>query len=284
MSLVLAVVAAPALAGPPGAVPQGMFAQNSAFGTSPQPRDWPHDIKWEQGEFDLSGNSAASWIDNDTPSDAQTVDDFLCSGLPSEQFITDIEFPGFSYYGDTYLDKIRVSFYTDVPAVPGVSESMPGTLLYQYDVEPADQNGIGWQAIDFYHTNGVDFTSGYKINLPQDQWFDQGLTEQVLWLSIQGVMVDDGYGDYFYWGFRNYGLNWGDDAAFQSDTFGFAPWAHWGYNNNLDPNGIPYGTDIYEGLLPAGWDSVDMAFRLSGVPEPSTLLLLLPLATLIRRR
>jgi len=222
--------------------------------------DWDHPIKWDQLEpIDTFGG--ASWIDNDTPSDALTADDFFCGGdLP---WITDVKFHGWSTYGDEYIDRFRITFWTDVPATP-YDESHPGELLY-------DGEFTDW----FIDGNGA-----YQINIPQDMWFYQGTEDRILWIGIQGVMVDDGYADSFYWNFRDrYQDIWGDDAAFTSEYFGYPPWAHWGFGPDYSDPGL------YEGLLPDGWTSADMSFRLTGIPEPASLsLLALGALVLIRRR
>jgi hypothetical protein len=250
----------------------------SLFGlvAAPVLADWPHQVKWDQLFPDPTTNSAASWIDYDTPSDALSADDYLCNGLPDSRFITDLEFWGFSYYGTSYLNQFRVQFYTDVPGTPN-DASHPGTMLYTYDVSPAnlaDPLKLGWYEAEVA-SNGL---SRFKIDLPEQYWFDQGLGEKILWVSIQGIMATDGYFDAFYWTFKDpaYGT-WGDDAAFTSTYFGYPPYAHWG----ADPNGT---TDLYTGPLPAGWSSRDLAFRLTGIPEPASLLLIGLAGMLIRRR
>ncbi len=236
--------------------------------------DWPHDVKWDQMQLDPGNVGGASYVDYDTPSDATSADDFLCT---QPGYITDIEFAGFSYYGDSYIDKFRVQFFNDVPAIPGQMESHPGSILYSFEVGPADPNDplkIGWYSPSEYL---------YKIDLPRDAWFEQhgtAVDPTVYWISIQGVMVTDGYYDAFYWMFRDPQYYWGDDAAFASDYFGYQPWAHWGID---DTN----ATVPYEGTLPAGWTSRDMAFKLTGtaVPEPASLVALgLGALALLRRR
>jgi hypothetical protein len=246
----------------------------------PSLADWPHAIKWDQSVGGLDSYAAASWIDLDTPSDALTADDYLCDGLAEHVYVTDLEFYGFSYYGIDYLDKFRVSFWTDVPATPN-DASHPGSLLYQYEVSPADPGDplkIGWHRPD-----PVNEPYKFKIDLPEDQWFYQGPGEKVLWVSIQGVMVTDGYFDAFYWFFRDRALpTWGDDAAFTSQYFGYPPWFNWGF-----PSSDPVtGPDLYDGPFPPGWfNSADMAFTLTAVPEPVTgVLLALGALAFLRRR
>jgi hypothetical protein len=270
---VLGLVAMPAFAGVPGGAATGYVAAGPlGGGGGGGPRDWPHPVKWDQ-LLPLDGYGAASWVDYDTPSDALTADDYPCSGLPADQYVTDIEFYGWSVYGSQYINTFRVSFWNDVPASPS-DASHPGSLLYEYEAsaaDPADPLKIGWQEIETNH---------FKIDLPEDQWFDQGLGPKVLWISIQGVMVTDGFFDGFYWNFRErHELTWGDDAAFTSTYFSLPPWYNWGFPTGFaDP-------DLYDGPLPLGWTSADMSFRLTGIPEPATLVLLgLGGLVLVRRR
>jgi len=240
---------------------------------APALADWPGVVaKWDYNLQGVDSYGAASWIDYDTPSDALTADDFLCA---SPDPVVEVRFNGWSYYGNDYIDKFRVQFWTDVPATP-VDASHPGNLVYSYEALKADPNDplkIGWQ----------DMLDGsFKIDLPQDQWFHQEGTPAnpiVYWVSIQGVMVTDGAFDGFYWNFKDRTLpTWGDDAAFTSEYFAAPPWYNWG----IDATGA---VSLYDGVLPADWlQSLDMAYALYTIPEPATLLLLGIGAVLLRRR
>jgi len=267
-----------------------VLAYIAVLGLSAAPvmADWDHPVKWDQ-KYPLDTFGAASWIDNDTPSDALSADDWLCT-IPMP--VTDIEFSGWSSYGDQYLNQFRITFWNDVPRTPD-DESHPGDLLYEYYADPADEFGIGWQVVyDPEHDH-----DNYKINLPEEYWFYQEGTPEnpvVYWIGIQGVMVDDGAFDAFYWQFRERGNpapwpvgyeDWNDDAAFASEYFGYQPWANWGWPTGslADPD---MGPDLYEGPFPFEWDaSADLSFRLTYFPEPTSLLLLgLGGLALIRRR
>jgi len=235
--------------------------------------DWNHPVKWDQ-LLPIDTYAGASWING--PSNpggtAITADDYLCSGLARDRYVTDIEFYGFSQYGSQYIDQFRITFWNDVPATPN-DASQPGALLYEYNAlpaDPADPLKLGWQEIEPEH---------FKIDIPEQYWFDQGLGEKTLWIGIQGVMLEDGYSDAFYWYFRErHEMTWGDDAAFNSEYFGYAPWWNWGCPAGYaDP-------DLYDGPLPGGWTSLDMSFRLTCFPEPSTLLLLGMGLLALRRR
>lgn len=246
----------------------------SAFGllAAPLLADWPHPVKWDQLQPDPNGYGAASWVNvADTGGTCTSADDFYCTGALQDRFITDIEFYGFSTYGSQYINTFRVQFWTDVPGTPN-EVSKPGTLLYSYDAlkaSPTDPLKIGWQELE---TN-----THFKIDLPRDHWFDQGLTPRVLWISLQGVMADDGYSDSFYWSFRQYSLHWNDDAAFDGGTAfpSYPAWWHWG---------ISGGPDVYDNLLPTNWTTVDMCYRLTGIPEPASLLIIGLGAAFGRRR
>lgn len=228
--------------------------------------DWGDDIKWDQ-MVAIDSYGAHSTIDNDTPMVSTTADDFLCT---ETGWITDIHFAGWSRWGTDYISGFRIQFWSDVPATPD-EESHPGDLLYQYDELMPWDGFFGWHDLE-------DGT--FRINLPEENWFWQDVGT-IYWISIQGIMVDDDYWDAFYWNFVDrYTDTWGDDAAFESEYFGYEPWAHWGWET------FDNGPNIYTGPFPEGWlNSCDMAFQLSGrIPEPGTLLLLGLGVLALRRR
>lgn len=238
--------------------------------------DWPGvTAKWDQGSGGHDPWGFASWID-DVNGTAMTADDFLCTA-PGP--IKEIEFAGYSAFGNAYLNGFRVTFWTDVPAT-AADASHPGSLIYDRTIGPAnpgDPLKIGWQDLG---------NEWFLINLSTSDWFWQeggGTSPMVYWIGIQGVMAADGYGDAFYW----YAVprtipSWGDDAAFESEYFGYPPWANWGWPTN-DAGASP---DLYDGPFPAGWaNSADAAFTLR-VPEPATLCLMGAgaIGMLLRRR
>lgn len=229
-----------------------------AFLTSIAFADWGDPIKWNQMDA-LDDFGAASWLDYDTPSDALTADDFLCTEFG---WITDIHFAGWSTFGNEYIDKFRITFWSNIPETPNEA-SMPGQLLWDVVVDkwtdPNDPYKQGWQEL----SDGT-----FSINLPRNMWFLQEgspTNPVVYWIGIQGVMVTDGFSDSFYWNFRDHNLPANiDDAALMSEYFQYPAWWHWGWDW---PNN---GPDLYDTVLPQDWTSIDMAFALSGrpVPEP----------------
>jgi hypothetical protein len=204
-------------------------------------------LTWDQmGNYDAY--AGASWLDYDTPSDAQTADDFTFGGSGA---ITQVDFAGWSYYGESYIEAFRITFYSDVPAGPN-DESHPGDMLY-------DQTFYTWTDLG----EVAPYVYGYSITFPQGQQFEQQ-AGNIYWIGIQGVMVTDGYFDAWYWNFVDrYQPTKLDDASFWSDYFGYSPWAHWGFTPGYgDPT-------LYTGKMPQGYTSADMCFKLYAVPEPS---------------
>jgi len=200
-------------------------------------------------------NAAASWVDNDTPSDAITADDFLCT---ETGFVTGARWRGFSYYGEAYIAGFRLRFWSDVPANPN-DASHPGALLHEIVVPYSAVTTYQWA--DGYYDYSVCFDN------PFVQYGQPG-AGIVYWFSVEGLMVDDGFFDAWYWNFQDRNLpTWNDDAAFASNYFGYAPWNNWG----VDPTGEP---GIYDGPLPSDWHSIDMAYQLYGrpVPEPASMI------------
>jgi len=249
-----------------------VFAEGVApNGTAPTiVGDWPGQYtKWDQMTPGISTWGGASFIDPDIGS-ALSADDFLCTQSAP---ITDIHFAGWGYG----IQLFRITFWTDYPRTT-TDESRPYDPIYDQTIgsaDPEDPYKRGWQ------DNG-DGT--FRINLPESQWFYQQGTPAnpiVYWLGIQGVMPQDGYSDIFYWNFVDQyeAPLWGDDAAFTSAYFGCPPWYNWGWPTTDSP-------DLYDGPFPEGWaKSADMAFALSGIPEPATMLLLgLGALSLIRRK
>jgi len=231
----------------------------AAFLVAPSFADWNHPVKWNQMDA-LDSYGGASWIDNDTPSDAISADDFMCN---ESGFITDLHFAGWSIYGEIYLTGFRVQFWNNIPAGGGL-ESHPGDLLWSRDIYT-------------YNTSGSAAPFLYEIDIPQADWFAQ-TQGNIYWVSIQGLMLNDGFFDGWYWSFRQRGLHNLDDAAFASQYFGYAPWAHWAVN---PANSVV----LYNGTMPPGYTSLDMAFALTGiVPEPATFGLVGLGLLLLRRR
>lgn len=222
--------------------------------------DWPNQyIKHDQMTPGVSNWAGASFIDSAGGS-ALSADDFLCTQSTS---ITDIHFAGFTQsLNNQNIQSFRITFWSDFPRTSN-DESHPDYLLYDQTIGPAD-------LADPYKRGWQDNGDGtFRINLPEEQWFNQRGTSAdpiVYWIGIQAVIAND----LFYWNFvdqYNAPL-WGDDAAFASDYFGYQPWSNWGWPNMDQPA-------LYDGLLPTDWaKSADMAFTLSSIPEPMTICLL----------
>jgi hypothetical protein len=238
---------------------------------------WDHPIKWDQIE-PWSYNGVGSVIN--TPADGGLIftsaDDWLCN---ETGWITDIHFHGF--YPD-YVEQFKVTFWEDVPA-GAEDESHPGAILQEVTVGP-EVGGVGWTFGDFYE---------FGINLPQDEWFWQE-EGNIYWVSVQAIMAEDGYVDYFYWGTLEPDYGDLDDAVFWDEDL--QVWAHWGWFWEIDPDTqeLVLGLDQYYGVAPevvpepvegGYYGSADLTFYLTGIPEPASLsLLALGALVLIRRR
>lgn len=232
---------------------------------TPAVADWPgHEVKWDQMDEDAT-YAVFSSIDADAADDTWAVaDDFLCS---ESAWISDIEFAG-RFWANSQLDGFRVTFWSDVPATPD-DESHPGDLLYEkyfLPAEPADPHKIGWQNLG----GTPEGNNAYRINIAEEDWFWQDV-DNVYWISIQGVMADNGAAGYFMWAlYDRYLDTWGDDAAIACEYYGLDPWWNIGWQQEANPT-----PEYYDGPFPDGWwKSAGVAFALTGIPEPGTLGLL----------
>jgi hypothetical protein len=236
--------------------------------SAPAPAQWDHPVIWDQMDgFDTE--RTASFVEFDGPCDAYSADDFVWQW---HEPITDIRFAGWATGGDVFIDKFRVSFYTNVPATVD-DDAKPGDLLYEKEfapVDPDDPMQFGWRAVG----DGL-----YRINLREDEWFFPGYDE-IRWICIQGMMLTDGQLDVWYWRIRDRYLeaNLGSAAFYSDFCFDCPPWCNWGF----EPG---YGDGhTYDGPLPDGWTRADAAFALHSIPEPASLWLLSLGFVLIPRR
>jgi hypothetical protein len=234
--------------------------------------DWPHEAKWDQ----LDPCSVWIWQSYVNEEDNYIVaDDFRCD---ETGWITDIEFYGYTDNLDA-LSEFRITFWTDMPAC-AEDASHPDVLRKEIlvsEASPNDQDHLGWQVL----VQSVD-TILFKINLPRDDWFKQN-EGNIYWIGIQGIMAGE---PGFYWKFRDDAFpTWGDDAASMGIAAPVDEWANLAWTQVL---GMTAPT-AYHGTLPVGYQSADMAFKLTGtaVPEPATCALVVAGAALVaalRRR
>ncbi len=210
--------------------------------------DWPHDVKWDQLE---PISSSFAWAHEGA---GVSADDFLCG---ETGWLTDIEFLGDIYNQINEGSTIQITFWADVPASPE-DESHPGAVLWGAEVGIADASGIGWQIIEDY--DPVVTEQKFKINLPEDLWFEQQV-DTIYWISIESAQAG------FTWMVLDEGFGWNDDAVFMA-TNNPDVWEHYGWNEDGQ-------LDRYKDLLPCGWTSADLSFRLTGIPIPEPSLVVL---------
>ena len=189
----------------------------------------------------------------------RVADDWLCqTNVP----VTDIHwwgsYVGWDGSGSRPLAPVAFWFgiYTDVPAVPGLAPSHPGDLVWQYTSANYAEDFVGYDQ-DPRGSPIIDHTFQYTVYLPQPEWFYQPPTSQVWWLSIAAV-YPTGATPTNIWGWKTRPHYYGDDAVRLIGQYlpGQEPGASW------QPIEYPTGT------------SWDMAFELSTVPEPGSLLAL----------
>jgi len=196
------------------------------------------------------------------------ADDFLCT---SSAPITDIHF--WVSWADDYvgvIDQIDLGIWTNCPDPDGEGPcySQPGTQLWdlsllpaQFDVEWWGEGDQGWYDPDTedYWVNNHDDIYLVNVFLDPSQYFDQEGTPEapvVYWLSVSAHVTD---GDL---GWKTSLDHWEDDAVWSD------------------------GPGCWEELRdPITGESLDLAFAITTIPEPSVFILAgFGLLALLRRR
>ncbi len=185
------------------------------------------------------------------PLNKLVADDWMCNDLRP---VTDIHFWG-SWWQDQELDTwFRLTIYTDVPAVSGVSYSHPGNEIWSYYGPPTSVRFWDFGNELFYDPNGVlplapeSEVWQYNFLLPSDKYFHQ-VPGTIYWLSVQALNTT---GDNV-WGWKTSVDHWNDDAT----------WTDPGLTPNWNELRDPHNSS----------QSLDMAFVLT-VPEPRAYALL----------
>ncbi len=222
----------------------------------------------------------------DPPGPAWKVlaDDFLCTQTGP---ITDVHIWG-SWLNDEVFTGVqfKLSIHRDIPAPPTGGTSMPADPpLWQAIVAPSSQRlyseiPAGVDPEQFYDPNinqiiGTDrqIWQYNFVDLPDPFIQEKG---QIYWLDVQ-ALVPDTSPFLFGWKTTNPQItqHFMDDAVY-ADTPAFGAPAILPYKPLEYPDGHPYG-----GL------SIDLAFVITGVPEPASFALLgiaLAAALITRRR
>ncbi|MBN1257322.1 MAG: PEP-CTERM sorting domain-containing protein [Planctomycetes bacterium] len=219
------------------------------------------------------------------------ADDYLCTMTGR---LTEI-----SIWGSWYLDglpknaagaddpsqvKFRIAILSDMPVGPDNDFSKPDELLWEkyfdpgtFNVEAPIVGEEGWYNPfePFYEPVGDTLAFKYTFTLdPADTFIQQGTKDDpiIYWLGLQAIPEDEGVGSSnALFGWKTSLDHWNDDATY------------------IEPEAEP---DAILGELryPDGHNlqgqSIDLAFSISGVPEPMTasLLVMGGLFALIRRR
>ncbi len=240
-----------------------MLAIMVVAAASPALADWipgdPHKMHFPQlpdpNGWDINATS-------DATSQNVLADDWLCTGSGP---VSDIHFWG-SWRDDFVgmITNVHLSIHEDIPAVPGVTFSRPGALLWSMDTDafnivPVDPPSVqGWldpvQGI-VDPNNHQNYFQYNVIDIPNPFLQNEGT---IYWLDIS-VQVADPTGTR--WGWKTSIDHFNDDAVYS------LPDGSW--NELRDPL-----TDV----------SLDMAFVITPEPGAAALLLVGGLVPLLRRR
>jgi hypothetical protein len=219
--------------------------------------------KWVQmpkmnGGYDvlsMSGIYPNPPIPGGLPVNKVVADDWMCL---DPRPVTDIHVWG-SWWQDQPDPNLGLAFelkiYSDIPAVPGVTYSRPGTELWSVIQTPTVRPwGSGIET--FYDPNNILPPSPetqvwqYNFVLDPSKYFQQ-TQNTIYWLSVKAIGPSPGH----VWGWKTSDQNWNDDAT----------WADYPISGPGDWN------ELRDPLDPS--KSLDMAFALT-VPEPRTYALL----------
>jgi hypothetical protein len=186
-------------------------------------------------------------------------DDWMCTGTGP---ISDIHF--WMSWDNDYIGQIQqvlVQIRSDVPAGQGLPYSHPDGILWQggfnpnqFIVRPAGYGEQGWISPSFTvpQWNRPDHFQFFQVNIPEilDPFIQ---TEgQIYWLGLHIIPAPPEEGmPYPMAGWKTSINHWNDDAAYY----------YGGWKELVDPQ---YPTE-----------SLDMAFVLTTIPEPATVVLLM---------
>jgi hypothetical protein len=243
----------------------------------------PCGIKWsqlpemfEQWGYDVESNHD---IDNNEPN-VVVMDDFMCwDGMP----ITDVHWWG-SYFGrynpdDNPIIGFHISFHKDiaaygVPEDPDYIASHPGGLVVAWDM-PFEEAHEVWHGVDSYGDDVYQYFIDLPVPFLQEQY-------DIYWLDIKAILNDVDGNDEPVWGWHTaVQPHWQDDAVvildYDQATGDYGSWFALEHHM-VDEYGEPTGEVI----------SLDMAFELTTIPEPMTLIMiggaLAGLAAIARRK
>jgi hypothetical protein len=210
-----------------------------------------------RADWPTPGGDPAKWVQLPDPNGWDVnftypkvlADDFLCTLTGP---ITDVHF-WFSSRQDLpfVISNIHVSFHADIPATP-TSYSRPGALLWERDFGPATFTitnwGVGQQGwydpnIPYYvRPDHFGIWQANIVNIPDPFIQQEG---NIYWLDLSVTTLDGQLG------WKTSYQHFNDDAV-----WGDFPFPEW-----------------QELRDPITGESLDLAFVLTTVPEPGTLLL-----------
>jgi hypothetical protein len=194
------------------------------------------------------------------------------------------------------IGSFKILIFSDVPATTGrhACPSHPGTELACYDIPFADTG-------ETYYSRDENYNKVYQYNVDLPTPFDQ-VAGQTYWLGIVAVLKHN-YQDYFGdgwswgcgcsdWGYSDDQKIWGWHTAVQPENlddsvtitnfkFSNGTYTYWSPNEYIIETHRCYGSNLYDAYdygycQPLGCGnqqkiSLDMAFELTTIPEPTTI-------------
>lgn len=206
-------------------------------------------IKWSQPPVEIGTHLGMplynGWDEPSMrPGPPIAADDWQCRDeLPVTDFHWWGSYPGWSETAPlVVLNGFWFGIYTDVPADENNLYSHPGTLIWSHQTTAYQEVFVGYDQDPW--TGNIDSAFQYNVDLPTTNWFHQDSdVHTIYWLSIAAVLPS---GTTINWGWKSRPHNYQDDAVTQTAAAGWEP-------------------------IGDGWD---LAFELSTVPEPSSLIAL----------
>jgi hypothetical protein len=264
--------------------------------------------KWVQLPTEFQGLDVnATYADTgaSTPQPVYPWQKILADDFPCYQSgpITDIhiwgswlndQIPFVSGQADSNLQNVsfKLSIHSDVPKNPTNQESYshPGEELWSWVFKPGEYKPNLWKENTneyFYepNTNQIigDDTQIWQYNFyidPSVAFKQEGTAAvpKVYWLDVQAIIpeaADQGAIPDYVFGWKTTDQQWGDDAVY-GDTLEPGKQPYDQFPDPDDPTGgslLPWKDMIYP-IGPYARQSLNLAFAITTVPEPGTLVML----------
>lgn len=247
--------------------------------------DWPNSnpTKWVQ--LPDRTPTGIDVLDTSRPGVVGKIlaDDFECK---QTGYISDIHIWGSWLYDqlpsnavgqpDAGNVRFKLSIHDDIPATP-TSHSRPvnpplwtkvfgpGDFVVRQDGDPGPELFYNPNTNQYMGTDTQIWQYNFYID-PTEAFLQVGTPDvpKVYWLDVQAEVIDQNA----VFGWKTSEQHWNDDAVYGDTVFGGDPdvWNELVYPSTPLPPGYPLPTQQH----PYAGNSMDLAFALTTIPEPST--------------